>query len=171
MPPAPISAAEPTASSLLDHARAWALAQLGSPPVTLTVHLADGSRHTLRASPATLFPSPARFAPEIAPAGAPAPPARSHSADFRSVRWDGATYPFTDSQAQVVRALWEAMELGTPDVGWRLLVDASGLSARRLREVFRPSRNRGDEPQEGMHPAWGTLIVKGATLGSYRLAP
>jgi hypothetical protein len=82
-----------------------------------------------------------------------------HSPDFRSVRWtDGAAYGFTAGQASVTRLLWEAWEQGTPDIGQETLLEASGSEGNRLADLFRS------------HPAWGRLIVPGATRGSFRLA-
>lgn len=39
-----------------------------------------------------------------------------HSPDFRSVRWFGESYTFTENQALRVKLLWENWERGTPDV-------------------------------------------------------
>ena len=98
--------------------------------------------------------------PVEAPAPAPARPAGGpvHSPDFRSVNWFGEVYSFTETQAAVVRVLWEAWERGTPDIGDRVLRNASGGNADRLADIFRDS------------PTWGTLIVEGRTRGTHRLA-
>jgi hypothetical protein len=88
----------------------------------------------------------------------PAPPGdRSHSPDYRSVVWDGRNYRLTPLQAAVVKVLWEAWELGSPDVGGATLLEAADSCADRLRDVFRRS------------VAWGELVVPGATKGTYRL--
>lgn len=91
-------------------------------------------------------PGPGRLAP------------RRHSADFRSVHWDGTDYAFNPSQAAIVGILWRAWEAGTPDVGSDTLLEESGSESDRVRALF--ARN----------PAWGVLIVQGAGKGTYRLA-
>jgi hypothetical protein len=93
---------------------------------------------------------------EDAPASGP-PGERSHSADFRSVSWDGRTYSLTGMQAAVVRALWEAWQAGTPDVGQHTLLEAADSCADRLRDVFRHCQ------------AWGVLVVRGESKGTFRL--
>lgn len=83
----------------------------------------------------------------------------AHSDDFRSVRWFGREYSFTPQQAEIMKLLWEAYEAQTPDVDAALLLsDFSGSAAHRLRDVFRKS------------PAWGTMIVRGGSRGTYRLS-
>jgi hypothetical protein len=83
------------------------------------------------------------------------------STDFRSVRWYGDSYSLTPFEAIVVELLWKAMERGTPDVSQHTLLEAlrtvTGSKAQRLMDLFRRS------------DAWGTLIVKGTTKGTYRL--
>ena len=83
----------------------------------------------------------------------------THGPDFRSVRWGGDTYTFSPNQAACVRQWWEAMENGTPDVGGDTVLATSDINSQRLQDVFRN------------HPAWGVLIVSGATKGAYRIAP
>jgi hypothetical protein len=81
----------------------------------------------------------------------------AHSPDFRSVRWFGATYTFTENQAPRVGLLWQNWEKGTPDVGRQALLDAvEESSGQHIAHVFRDC------------PAWGTMIVS-AKKGSYRL--
>ncbi len=84
--------------------------------------------------------------------------ADAHSDDFRSIRWGGIEYSFTKTQAACVERLWQAWEAGVPDVGDETLMHAAGSDARRLRDVFNDS------------PAWGTIIVEGATRGCRRLS-
>lgn len=86
--------------------------------------------------------------------------ATAHSTDFRSVQWFGAEYSFTAAQAPVVKCLWGNWQQGTPDVAedtLLLAIDPQGPPAR-LRDVFRYSS------------AWKSLIVRGGSKGTYRLA-
>src|SRR5262245_27304750 len=73
-------------------------------------------------------------------------PSATHSADFRSVYWYGANYQFTESQAPVVQALWEAWEAETPDLGNWTLLNVAKSQTSRLVDVFRKGA--------GYHPAW-----------------
>jgi hypothetical protein len=86
-------------------------------------------------------------------------PAR-HSKDFRSVRWYGDDYHFSPTQAACVKVMWEEWEKGTPDLGQETILEHPEVEAesKRLVDVFKG------------HPAWGKMIVKGRTAGSYRLA-
>lgn len=83
----------------------------------------------------------------------------THSEDFRSVLWFGASYSFTGNQAPVIARLWKAWENGTPDVGDETLLAAVDPESppRSLRDLFRGS------------PAWNTLVVEGGSKGSHRL--
>jgi hypothetical protein len=102
----------------------------------------------------------AEVAAEKAQADKPGLDDDTHSADFRSVRWGGATYTFTSNQAACVRQWWEAMENGTPDVGVDTVLEVANTAETvRIQDVFRK------------HPAWGVLIVQGATKGAFRIAP
>jgi hypothetical protein len=86
------------------------------------------------------------------------PSAAAHSPDFRSVRWFGTEHAFGPNQAACVKVLWEAWQNGTPDVGGKTLLETAEASTERIDVVFRGN------------PAWGAMIVKGNTKGSYRLA-
>lgn len=83
------------------------------------------------------------------------------SDDHRSANWFGTTYSFTANQAPVVKLLIDHLERGTPDVADETLLNAVDPEAppARLNAVFRNN------------PAWGTMIVSGATKGTHRLAP
>lgn len=81
----------------------------------------------------------------------------SHSSDFRSAHWFGTQYSFTPNQAACVKVLWKAWESGACDVGGETLLEAADASTNRVDVVFRNSL------------AWGTMIVRGRTKGSYRL--
>ncbi|HEV3143771.1 MAG TPA: hypothetical protein VGZ47_07815 [Gemmataceae bacterium] len=98
-----------------------------------------------------------------AEAPAPAPtPADGPSPDFRTYK-DGATvYRFSGQQAAVIRLLWERRRAGHPEVGDQEILEKIGSSATRLRNVFK-------SPQ-GMHAAWGTLIVRTSEKGVCKLA-
>lgn len=87
----------------------------------------------------------------------PARPQVSHSPDFRSVHWHGEDFTFTEKQAAVVRALWEAWEDGSPEIGCNTLLQLAGSESERLRDVFQNN------------PNWTSLIVPGARRGTYRL--
>lgn len=82
-----------------------------------------------------------------------------HGNDFRSILWDGRLYSFTESQACVVRILWENWERGTAEVGTVTLLNAidEENDRQKLSTVFRDC------------PAWGTIIKPGSTKNSYRL--
>jgi hypothetical protein len=84
-----------------------------------------------------------------------------HSADFHSVRWHGQDFTFSHQQAAVVRLLWTAHENGTPDLSQETLLDKSGSSGGRLRDVFKEAN--------GTHPAWSTMIVE-SRKGVFRLS-
>ena len=80
-----------------------------------------------------------------------------HSEDYRSVKWYGKSYTFTVGQAGCVKCLWEAWESGTPELSQETVLEAAGVSTQRLSDAFRGN------------VAWGKMIVKGSTKGSYRL--
>jgi len=82
-----------------------------------------------------------------------------HSPDFRNVVWCGREFIFTGLQAAVVKVLWQAWELGTPDVGDAFLLESCASSGKRLRDVFKGNK------------AWGTMIREGHSRGSHRLHP
>ncbi len=80
-----------------------------------------------------------------------------HSLDYRSVHWLGTDYSFTPVQAACVKILWEAMENGTPSVGGQTILAEVESESKRLIDLFRDNE------------AWGRMIVRGETKGSYRL--
>lgn len=82
----------------------------------------------------------------------------SHSPDFRSVNWFGATYEFTPMEAACVKVLWEAWEQGSPVIGDSTILELAESNAERLGLVFRDNQ------------AWGAMIVEGSTKGTHRLA-
>src|SRR5579862_18020 len=82
-----------------------------------------------------------------------------HSADYRSVKWQGENFTFTSKQAPIVELLHKAAKNGTPEVSHAaLLVEAGCEKSRRLRDLFKH------------HPAWGRLNNTGTTKkGTARL--
>jgi hypothetical protein len=139
---------DPHLVTLLESARRLAAAI--HPALTLTAVLLEFGRERIR------------FSVTLAPAGASGPDPPSHSLDFRSARVGGVSYSFTPNQATIVKALWEAWERGAPDVGQETLLELADSDNNRLRDLFR-ANNR-------LHPAWGTLIVPGASRGTFCLA-
>jgi len=119
-----------------------------------------------RANPRTLLPDLlAEIGRALAVVGTqPADPGElpadncTHSPDFRSVLWHGVDYQFTKGQAACVAILWLAWETGTPDVGDETLLEEVDAESSRLVDLFRGN------------PAWGTMIIPGATKGSRRLS-
>ena len=87
--------------------------------------------------------------------------------------WFGESHTFTATQAAAVKLLWEAWEASTPELGQRHILDSIGSESHRLSDIFRnPAQRRGKrEKGKPYHPAWGTMIDKGTTEGSYRLTP
>jgi hypothetical protein len=83
-----------------------------------------------------------------------------HSDDFRRVKYHGYDFTFTDYQAAAVKLLWE-QESG--ELGQAYILEKIDSATDRLRNVF---KRKG-----AMHPAWGTMIIRGQTKGTYRLAP
>lgn len=88
--------------------------------------------------------------------------APAHSDDFRSVNWYGTEYTFTSSQAACVKVLWEHWERKTPEVSQHTVLTVADISGERLDNVFRNSKGK-------QHSAWGTMIVRGTSKGTFRL--
>jgi hypothetical protein len=84
-----------------------------------------------------------------------------HSPDFRSVLWFGTRYSFTPMQAACVAVLWEYWESNQCEVAHGIVLNRANSNSDRLLDVF---RSRGNK-----HEAWGTMIVPGATKGTFRL--
>jgi hypothetical protein len=82
-----------------------------------------------------------------------------HSLDFRSVHWFGANFTFSPTQAACMKVLWQAWENGTPELGQATILEHPEVEAesKRLVDVFKG------------HPAWGTILTKGTTNGTFRL--
>lgn len=102
---------------------------------------------------------------------AAAPPAATHSADFTSVKWFGATYQFAKGlQAESVRVLWEAWETGAPTLSQQTIGEKARSSNDRFRleHVFRPTKKSTGKREA--HPAWGRMI-KSVGKGVFALSP
>jgi hypothetical protein len=100
-----------------------------------------------------------------APASAIAPavhePDCQHSDDFSSVRWFGAEYCFTPTQAKAVALLWAEWERG-----------GLGLKQQTIGEMIDSSSNRFElRTLFRNHPAWGQMIHPAERRGVYRLGP
>lgn len=80
-----------------------------------------------------------------------------HSPDFRSVNWFGTQFSFTPTQAACIKVLWEAWEKGTPEIGQDRVILEADSHNKRLAQVFRQSE------------AWGKMIVRGKSKGSFKL--
>jgi hypothetical protein len=98
------------------------------------------------------------------PAAPPDPPKDScrHSCDFRCVVWHDTSFTFTKAQAACVKSLWAAWQAGTPDLDGLTVITQADVDQCRLIDVF---KSKGE-----MHPAWGVMVIAGATKGSYRLS-
>ena len=97
-------------------------------------------------------------AQDLVPAvGRPTSPRATHSADFRSLAWNGWRFSFTTGQAACVEIMYKAWEQGAPEMAQQRILGNAGLASERLVDVFR------------QHDAWGTMIVRGETKGAYRL--
>ena len=89
----------------------------------------------------------------------------THGPSFESICWNGERFTFNKSQSITVKLLYDNWKNG------RLAVRQSAIGAAlnsnagdyRLEHTFRA---RGGS----VHPAWGTLIVKTGTPGTYTLA-
>lgn len=80
------------------------------------------------------------------------------SADFRTLFWYGKKYHFSPKQAAMMELLWEARAEGVCDVRQEALLRAADSDSLQVRDLLKRSS------------AWGTVIVRGETLGTYRLA-
>jgi hypothetical protein len=97
-------------------------------------------------------------AKDLVPAvGRPPSPRATHSADFRSIDWFGRHYSFTPGQAACMKIMWNAWEQGAPEMAQQRILGDAGLDSERLVDLFKG------------RPAWGTMIVPGATKGAFRL--
>jgi hypothetical protein len=131
----------------------------GDLPVQLRLRLRSGQivNHSIPLSGRALESAAQPVAARPEPVAAPAGEVR-HSADYRTVHWRGEDYTFTAKQAAVVQALWEAWDEELPEVPMVTLLQRSGSSSERLRDVFRD------------HPAWGSMIVRGTQRDTCRLS-
>lgn len=87
-------------------------------------------------------------------------PAARHSQDFSSVHWFGTDYTFTAMQADAVSEWWAAWKHGTPDVRDTTILTEVGAKSKKKASLHNILSG---------HPAWGTMIIAGATKGTHRL--
>ena len=80
-----------------------------------------------------------------------------HSPDYATVTLDGQAYHLSPLRAAAVRVLHEAYLQGVPELHGQYILVAIESNSTGLSDVFKRS------------PAWGTLVVSGATRGAYRL--
>lgn len=85
-------------------------------------------------------------------------PGFRHSKDFRSVYWQGESFPLTTQQARAVEILLVAFLNRTPEVSQAYILEEMEVDGSALRFVFRGST------------AWNRLVVSGSTSGAFRLA-
>ena len=79
------------------------------------------------------------------------------STDYRSVTFGGQSIHNTPLQAAAVRLLHEAHLNGTPELSGAHILETIESGSRSLSVLFKRSR------------AWNTLVIPGATCGSYKL--
>jgi len=84
-------------------------------------------------------------------------PAFTHSEDYRTVTLNGSEFVLTPNQAAVVQLLYEAHRNGTPALGQAYLLERTGSSGSRVRDVFKTGQ------------AWGNLLGPGQRRGTIRL--
>jgi len=71
---------------------------------------------------------------------------------------NGKEYSLTVQQSQIVQALWEMHQNGTPDLSQAYLLETVlGSTQKRLKDVFKGVKG------------WQALMVQGRTRGTVRL--
>jgi hypothetical protein len=81
-----------------------------------------------------------------------------HGPDYRDCTWNGERFTLTTTQAACVQTLWEERDKGTLELSQQYILEKSGAESQQLKDVFKKST------------AWGTMIVRGSTQGSFRLS-
>ncbi|HEV7223406.1 MAG TPA: hypothetical protein VGN42_11940 [Pirellulales bacterium] len=84
----------------------------------------------------------------------------THSRDYRTVDWFGASYQFSPPQAACIQVLWRAWLSGTPIIREEQVLETARVKSRSLKEVFKTPPG---------HAAWGSLIADGDRRGTVRL--
>lgn len=79
------------------------------------------------------------------------------SDDYRFVVLRGDEFALTPAQARVVQYLHEHQRRGTPEVSEKQILDRLDVYSRRVQYLFKDS------------PAWGRLVIRGSTKGTFRL--
>lgn len=74
-----------------------------------------------------------------------------HSIDFTSVIWYGTKYSFTKTQAECLKHLWKAWEMGGLSLSEKTIGDRIASVSENYRLVHTFDR--------GKHPAWGKMII------------
>ena len=140
--------------------RRYALRKYGDWAAGITIHL-PGCRQSHYEPFPSRDPLAIRAPPRPAVPAWGSGPEPKHTDNFSAVYWPGAgTFHFYgEKQQAVVAALWAARVEGTLEVTQTLLLRAADSDGARLHDLFRG------------HPAWGKLIQRGHSPGSYTLPP
>ncbi|MCH8970298.1 MAG: hypothetical protein IIA66_14420 [Planctomycetes bacterium] len=81
-------------------------------------------------------------------------------------RWGEREFRFTTGMAACVELLYQANQNRSPSLKDEYVLEAAGLSAKRLIDIFRTRQNGKLVP----HAAWNTMIVRGDSPGTHQLA-
>lgn len=140
--------------------RGYAMRKYGDWAAGITIHLPCCRQNHYEPFPArdaTGNRSPPRSAVPAWGAG----PTPKRTDNFSAVYWPGlGTFHFHgEKQQAVIAALWAAYEEGTLEVMQTLLLRAADSDGTRLHDLFRG------------HTAWGKLIQRGCSPGSYTFPP
>jgi hypothetical protein len=138
--------------------RRYSLRKYGDRAAGITIHLPCSRQSHYEPFPShdpIDMRSPPRSA--LPPWGSGPEPKRTDN--FSAVYWPGrGTFHFYgEKQQAVVAALWAARSDGTLEVSQNVLLRAADSDGARLHDLFRG------------HPAWGKLILRGHSPGSYTL--
>lgn len=108
-------------------------------PVELSIKLETGQRIVLPVRPLCGKPTATN----------------THSADFRSIVWEGESYRFSTLQSAAIELLWRSWESDAPDLSQDYILTEIGSESRSLSDLFKN------------HKAWGKVVV--GENGIYRL--
>ena len=138
--------------------RRYALRKYGDWAAGITIHLPCSRQSHYEPFPSR-DPTDNRSPPRPTVWGSGPEPKRTES--FSAVYWPGrGTFHFYgEKQQAVVAALWAARAEGTLELSQNVLLRAADSDGTRLHDLFRG------------HPAWGKLILRGHSPGSYTLPP
>ncbi len=127
----------------------------GSRAIGVYIHLADGKSHYEPFPDETPAPRDRARVPRWNSGPAPA-----HLSDFRQIYWPDVspqTFTLSETQALVVKQLWDAWQRGEPEVAQADLLRRAGSESGKLADLFKG------------HAAWGTLVRWRGNTGLYRL--